>query len=232
VVTTKPTCQKNVTLFSLFVFETFCFAITQCSLLTLHSIFDLAWPGSTGYYWMCPWSDLITQIIALILLYVFIAVTYIAVLVIGNGHFLGQDYIIRPLAKKLGWNLDRLDPDGSGPEGGMVNIEILFAMVPTTVGYWSDNWNVAAYLIMERSKIYAEELRIPHRCAQCGEIHIPYINVIHAQAKSLSLAYQALPFGTVLGKLCEYSNNPPTWYSGKAMQCLGKTRHSMKKEFV
>lgn len=162
----------------------------------------------------------------------FIIVTFVSVLIIGNGHFLGQDYIIRPLAKQLGWNLDRLDPDGAGPDGGMINVEILFACVPTTIGVWRDDWNVPAFLIMERSKIYSEELRTPHRCQLCDEIHVPYLDVIRAQARSLSLAYQALPAGLLFGKMAEYCNNPPTFYGGRLMQCLGKTRHSLKKEYA
>jgi hypothetical protein len=228
--TTKPTCQKNVTLGLIFAFESFVFAVTQCSLLTLQLFKDLALPGEQK--WMCPWSDVTVELVAMVLLYIFIITTFVTVLIIGNGHFLGQDYIIRPLAKTLGWNLDRLDPDGTGPEGGMINIEILFAMVPSTIGVWRDDWNVPAFLLLERAKVYSEELRTPHRCPLCDEIHVPYMDVIRAQAKTLSLAYQALPLGLIFGKMTEYSNNPPLLYRGRLMLCLGRTKHSLKKEYA
>lgn len=61
--TTKPTCQKNVTLALLFAFESFVFAVTQCSLLTLQMFKDLAIPGEQN--WMCPWPDVTVELIAM-----------------------------------------------------------------------------------------------------------------------------------------------------------------------
>ena len=60
----------------------------------------------------------------------------------ANGHFLGQDYILKPLGDRMGFDLDRLDPDGAGTGGGLINLNIIMAMLPTTVGIWKDNWNV------------------------------------------------------------------------------------------
>ena len=47
----------------------------------------------------------------------------------------------------------------------------------------------------------------------------------------MSFCYQAIPLGLVIGKMTEYLNDPPLYYSGTAMKCLLRTKHSAKKEF-
>jgi hypothetical protein len=75
-------------------------------------------------------------------------------------------------------DFDRLDPDGTGASGGLINLNILMSMFPTSVGVWQDNWNVPGYLTIERSTIYAEEMRTPHFCELCGIIHVPYLDLL------------------------------------------------------
>ncbi len=229
IATTKPGCQKALILFWNFTSEGFFFITAQCALVAMQMFKDLALPGPQN--WMCPWDDSIVVVIAMSMLYLLLIATIIIVILCANGHFYGQDYILGPLGKELGMNFDRLDPDGTGPEGGMINLEVLFAVLPTTVGVWQDDWNVAAYLMVERAHVYAEELWTPTKCDICQEIHVPYEDLIRAQSRNVSLCYQALPFGLALGKLCEYMNFPPLYYDGRKMKCLLKVKHSRRVEF-
>jgi hypothetical protein len=114
----------------------------------------------------------------MILLYTLIFSTAFSVMLCANGHFLGQDYILKPLGERMGFDLDRLDPDGAGNGGGLINLNILMAMFPTTVGIWKDDWNVPAYITIERAAVYAEEMRTPHFCELCGNIHVPYLDLL------------------------------------------------------
>ncbi|CAD7947080.1 unnamed protein product [Amoebophrya sp. A25] len=227
--TTKPSCQQALCLGWNMLMEAFIFVTAQCFLVAVQMFKDLAMPGSQN--WMCPWDDGIVVFIALMLLYGLIISFLIIVILCANGHFYGQDYILGPLGRQLGMNFDRLDPDGTGPDGGMINLEVLFAVIPTTFGVWLDDWNVPAYLMVERAHVYAEELWTPHKCDCCGEIHVPYEDIIRAQSRNVSLCYQALPAGLLFGKLCEYMNFPPIYYEGKRMRCLLKVKHSRRLEY-
>ncbi len=230
VTTTKPSCQRLLCLVGGFGAEAAVFVGVQCSLVAITMFKDLALPIPQN--WMCPWDDSIVTFVGLFMIYSLILITLLMVILCANGHFYGQDYIVGPVGRRLGMNLNKLDPDGTGPSGGMIQSDILMASVPTVVGAWVDSWNVKAFLMVERAKIYAEEMRVPHKCENCYEIHVPYADIIRAQSRNVSLSLQALPFGLILGKLCEYMNYPHIYYRGKLMKCLGKVKHSRRSEYA
>merc|ERR1719487_1669685 len=138
----------------------------------------------------------------------------------ANGHFLGQDYILKPLSKQLRLNLDRLDPDGTGAGGDLWRSDVFMAMVPTTFGVWLDWWNVHMFLIKERADVYSEQLQDPQHCVTCGLVHTPYEYMMRASGKQVSLCWQIVPLGIVIGKAGEYFNDPPVFYRGKCLPCL------------
>ncbi|CAJ1358072.1 unnamed protein product [Effrenium voratum] len=80
-------------------------------------------------------------------------------------------------------------------------------------------------LLQERAETYAEELRIPTICEDCGKPHVPYLELMKASGRQLSLAYQIFPFGAVIGKACERFNNPPLLYWGSTLKCLNASPH-------
>ena len=66
----------------------------------------------------------------------------------------------------------------------------------------------------ERAKVYGEQLQDPQPCLRCGQLHIPDDHVMRATGKQVSLAWQIVLFGVVLGKAAEYLNDPPLYYPG------------------
>ena len=152
--TTKPTCQRTLCGVIIFVCDTGVFVIAQVSFMALQTFKDLAVPIPQN--WMCPWDDSIVVFIAMAMLYCLIVVLFLMVALCANGHFYGQDYIIGPIGRRLGMDLTRLDPDGVGPSGGMINVDVLFSALPTIFGIWRDDWNVIGYLMVERAYVYAE----------------------------------------------------------------------------
>jgi hypothetical protein len=136
---------------------------------------------------------------------------------------MGQDYIIKPVGRFLRINLDDLDPDGTGPDGGMFQCGAQLSILPTITGVWLDWWNVKGYLVKLRAQIYAEQLKEPQPCLRCGQIHIRYTNIMCATGRQISLACQILPFGIIMGKCCEYCNDPPLFYWGEELECCMAT---------
>lgn len=99
--------------------------------------------------------------------------------------------------------------------------DVFFAMLPTTFGIWFDNWNVKAFLVDERARIYAKKFKDPQYCTYCGFVHVPYEELIKSTSKTVSLCWQLVPLvGIIMGKVCEYCNFPPLYYRGKSMPCL------------
>merc|ERR1719343_1576375 len=138
---------------------------------------------------------------------------------------MGQDYITREFSTRVGIDLKGLDPDGAGKEGGLFRWNTALSMIPTTLGIWIDGWNVKGFLIKERAVVYATQMRYPETCPHCGEAHVPYWEVMKATGKQLSLAYQLVPFGAIIGKACEYLNDPPLFYWGRSLKCYKINQH-------
>eukprot|EP00434_Breviolum_minutum_P028019 symbB.v1.2.024787.t1/scaffold2245.1/size172089/13 len=55
---------------------------------------------------------------------------------------------------------------------------------------------------------------------ECGVAHVPYFELMKSSGRQLSLAYQIIPFGAVIGKASERFNNPPLLYWGTELKCL------------
>jgi hypothetical protein len=143
-----------------------------------------------------------------------------------NGHFMGQDYLLKSMMVSLNLDLSELDPDNADEDDedgadGFMRTDVLFAMLPTTFGLWFDSWNVKAFLLDERARLYAEKFKDPQYCTYCGYVHVPYQDLIKSTSKTVSLCWQLFPLiGIIMGKVCEYCNFPPVYYRGTAMPCL------------
>merc|ERR1719183_2135693 len=176
--------------------------------------------------WTCPYGDdFMSVLVGRVLIICAAAAALVVTFLCANGHFLGQDYIVREYSQWIDMNLTGLDPDGVGDGGGFIRFDTLLAMIPTTLGIWIDGWNVRGYLIKERALVYAEEMELPVECAICECAHVPYNEVMRASGMQLSLAYQLAPCGAIIGKACEYLNNPPLFYFGKELRCFHAHKH-------
>eukprot|EP00931_Biecheleriopsis_adriatica_P035939 TRINITY_DN2071_c0_g1_i1.p1 TRINITY_DN2071_c0_g1~~TRINITY_DN2071_c0_g1_i1.p1 ORF type:complete len:2399 (+),score=409.38 TRINITY_DN2071_c0_g1_i1:693-7199(+) len=222
-VKTRPLFQKSMAVGAAAGAQAAIFIAMQCLMLISSRAISLVQidPFKEGTSWQCPYDGQDMSVLTgrLFLLFMALLVTIMTFLC-ANGHFMGQDYILKPFGKQIGMDLDRLDPDGGGDDGGVMRLGTFLSALPTTLGIWIDGWNVEGYLLKERAMIYAEELRVPGECPHCGFCHIPYQDLMKATGKQLSLAYQIFPFGAVIGKGCEYLNNPPMLYIGSKLKCL------------
>lgn len=224
--TTKPSCQRTVSVGFVIGFQTFVFTTMQCVMLLFARSLLMANPLDANT-WQCPYDN---QDMSIVSGWVLIVVTGVGGIVLcmlcANGHFLGKNYVTKKLADFLEVDLTALDREKTmDPEhNGLFRWTTALSMLPTTFGFWFDDWNVKGYLIKERAEIYAKQLGTPAPCSYCGEIHVPYEDVIRATGMQLSLAYQLLPFGLLVGKGCEYLNRPPLYYRGKTLKCLGKSK--------
>merc|ERR1719498_1485533 len=140
---------------------------------------------------------------------------------------MGQDYLLKDLMVSLNIDLSDLDPDNKADDDeeagvdGFMRTDVLFAMLPTTFGLWFDSWNVKAFLVDERARIYAKKFKDPQYCTYCGFVHVPYEELVKSTSKTVSLCWQLFPLiGIVMGKVTEYCNFPPLYYRGKVMPCL------------
>jgi len=216
---TKPECQRLLTDGTVLASLSFQFGMIQCAMLLFTRALQLASPFETRV-WMCEYDDFTAKIIGRVFIMLAALFGMFFVFLCSNGHFLGQDYLTRDIARRLKVNLEGLDPDGIGPTGGWVRWTVAFSAIPTTFGMWLDRWNVRGYLVKERAEVYAEQLQDPQPCKYCGQVHVKYERIITATARQLSLALQILPYGTLLGKAAEYCNEPPLIYWGEKLTCL------------
>jgi len=119
--------------------------------------------------WTCPYKgDYISVLTGRIFLSAMAAITLIITFLCANGHFMGQEYIVKDFGKQIDMDLSKLDPDTKLEGGSIIRTGQFFSMIPTTLGIWIDGWNVKGLLLKERAMIYAEELRVPTICPECG----------------------------------------------------------------
>jgi len=216
---TRPECQKAFVQGLVMMCLSITFGAIQCAMVLFSRAIKVASPFRETE-WACEWDDLMALMVGrgLILVATIVGTTFF--FLCANGHFMGQDYIIKPVGRFLKLNLDELDPDGTGPEGGLFQCEVMLAALPTLAGVWIDWWNVKAFLVEARATIYSQQLRDPQPCLHCGRIHCRYVNVMCATGRTISLACQILPYGIIIGKMSEYANDPPLIYWGKELTCV------------
>jgi hypothetical protein len=224
---TRPMFQKTCGVGLMLAIQAVLFIFMQCIMLLFVRALKLVNPTETSnQQWTCPYGDDFMSIaVGRVLLTGAALVALGVAFLCANGHFLGQDYIVKDFSKWIDMNLSGLDPDGAGPDGGFIRFDTLLAMIPTTFGIWIDGWNVKGYLIKERALVYAEEMELPIECPVCQIAHVPYAEVMRASGMQLSIAYQLAPCGAIIGKACEYLNNPPLFYWGKELKCFHAHRH-------
>ncbi|KAF4717565.1 hypothetical protein FOZ62_021286, partial [Perkinsus olseni] len=91
--------------------------------------------------WMCPWDDTLTMLLGRGMILVIAVGSLILFFLCANGHFMGQDYVVAPIADWLQMDMSDLDPDGSD---SVIRWDVALAMLPTSFGLWYDDWNVKA----------------------------------------------------------------------------------------
>lgn len=220
---TRPTFQKTMAVGATVGVQSVFFIGMQSLMLVCTRSLSLIefdpFKESTGY--TCPYpDDYISVMTGRMFLLVMALIIAIITFLCANGHFMGQEYILRDFGKQVDMNLGKLDPDKKLDGGSIIRTQQFFSMIPTTLGIWIDGWNVKGLLLKERAMVYAEELRVPTICPDCGVAHVPYFELMKASGRQLSLAYQIFPFGAVIGKACERFNNPPLVYWGTQLKCL------------
>jgi len=237
---TKPACQKILYQGLIMGALAITFGTIQCAMVLFSRSLKVANPFRQSV-WACEWDDTMALYMGrgLICLAAVFGITLF--FLCANGHFMGQDYIVKPVGRFLRLNLDALDPDGVGDEGGLFQCSVLLSILPTVGGVWLDWWNVKGFLVQERAEIYAEQLREPQPCLHCGGRHVKYTNIMTATGRQISLACQIMPYGILIGKMSEYLNDPPLVYIGTNLKCcqmvptpmearpdLGKGKYGLK----
>eukprot|EP00929_Paragymnodinium_shiwhaense_P118694 TRINITY_DN90611_c0_g1_i1.p1 TRINITY_DN90611_c0_g1~~TRINITY_DN90611_c0_g1_i1.p1 ORF type:complete len:2461 (+),score=603.86 TRINITY_DN90611_c0_g1_i1:174-7556(+) len=218
--TTRPECQRTFFMGLVLGCLGLTFGLIQCAMVLFSRSVAMANPFRESV-WMCEYDDTSSMLLGRILIGTSAIVGLFAFYVSVNGHLLGQDWVVAPLSRWLNMNLDELDPDGAGPEGGCIRVNVHLAVLPTFFGVWLDWWNVNAFLIDLRSKVYAEQLMDPQPCLYCGEVHVKYSLLFTASGRQISLASQIIPYGSIIGKTTEYLNEPAMLYWGTELKCAG-----------
>lgn len=220
---TRPTFQKTMAVGATTGVQSVFFIGMQCMMLVCTRAISLVEmdPFKESKGWTCPYpDDYISVLTGRIFLSGMAIITLIITFLCANGHFMGQEYIVRDFSKQIDMDLGKLDPDTKLEGGSIIRTGQFFSMIPTTLGIWIDGWNVKGLLLKERAILYAEELRVPTVCPECGFAHVPYFELMKSSGRQLSLAYQIIPFGAVIGKASERFNNPPLLYWGTELKCL------------
>jgi len=226
--TTRPECQRSFAQGAVL----FCFSITfgaiQCAMVLFSRAVSIANPFKFST-WACQWDDFWAYIIGQALIAITSVIGIVLFFLCVNGHFMGQDYILKPLGDFLHMDLSELDPDGVGESGGVFRWDVFLSSFPTLFGVWIDRWNVRGYLVEERSRIYAEKLGDPQPCMYCGKTHVKYVNIMVATGRQVSLAFQLMPYGMLIGKAAEYLNDPPLIYIGTRLGCISPVQTQAEK---
>ena len=220
---TRPECQRIFAQSSIMGMLGLSFAIIQLSMVLFTRALLFANPFQQTV-WMCEHDDTLALYMGRTLLFLSASGGIVFVFIAVNGHFMGQDYLLERVGRFLAIDLDGLDPDGTGPGGGIVRCNVFFAAFPTLCGLWLDWWNIEAFLVAERARVYAEVLWDPQPCRTCGKIHTPYDLMMTATGRTISITTQIVPYGALLGKASEYLNDPPFIYWGKKLTCMSASR--------
>ena len=220
---TRPECQRIFAQSSIMGVLGLSFAIIQLSMVLFTRALLFANPFQQTV-WMCEHDDTLALYMGRTLLFLSALGGVVFVFFAVNGHFMGQDYLLERVGRFLAIDLDGLDPDGTGPGGGIVRCNVFFAAFPTLCGLWLDWWNIEAFLVAERARVYAEVLWDPQPCRTCGKIHTPYDLMMTATGRTISITTQIVPYGALLGKASEYLNDPPFIYWGTKLTCMSASR--------
>jgi len=215
---TRPACQRLLFQGLIMAAMSLTFGTIQCAMVLFSRALKVANPFREAA-WACEWNDFMALLMGRALILISAVVGLVLFFLCANGHFMGQDYIVKPVARFLDMDLDALDPDGGGPDGGLFQCSVFLSIVPTVGGVWMDWWNVKGFLVQERAEVYAEEMHDPQQCIACGGYHVKYNNIMTATGRQISLACQILPFGILIGKASEYLNDPPLVYIGHRLKC-------------
>eukprot|EP00931_Biecheleriopsis_adriatica_P123985 TRINITY_DN9905_c0_g1_i2.p1 TRINITY_DN9905_c0_g1~~TRINITY_DN9905_c0_g1_i2.p1 ORF type:complete len:2023 (-),score=270.08 TRINITY_DN9905_c0_g1_i2:1163-7231(-) len=221
--TTRPECQKIFSQSIIMGTLGLSFAVIQASMLLFTRALMFSNPFKETI-WMCEHDDRLALYIGRALLSVSSVGGLVFVFLCVNGHFMGQDYLVGRVGKFLHLDLDDLDPDGTGKGGGIVRCNLFGSAFPTMLGIWLDWWNIEAYLVAERARVYAEVLWDPAPCRGCGKLHTPYDLMMTATGRTISLTAQIVPYGAIVGKASEYLNDPPFFYWGTKLSCMSNSR--------
>jgi len=220
---TRPTFQKTWGVSLVTIIAATLFITLQCVMLIFGRTLSLIQLNvvAESKDWMCPYDgETISILTGRIFLLVMAFLSLLVVFLCANGHFAGKAYITEELGRKIKMDLSQLDEHRDAESDSFMRLSTGFAMIPTTMGIWVDRWNVKAYLIKERAQLYADEMSFPDICPECGFAHVPYDEMMKVQGKQLSLGWQVLPFGALIGKASEYMNNPPLLYWGSQLKCF------------
>eukprot|EP00928_Gymnodinium_smaydae_P013283 TRINITY_DN1485_c0_g2_i1.p1 TRINITY_DN1485_c0_g2~~TRINITY_DN1485_c0_g2_i1.p1 ORF type:complete len:2455 (-),score=332.04 TRINITY_DN1485_c0_g2_i1:104-7468(-) len=222
---TRPTFQSKLYVAYVLGLQSGMFLLMQCTLLLFSRAVVLVNvnPFQSSTRWNCPYPGedaaiYVGRVFLVVVATVAITVTFFC----ANGHFLGQSYVVKAFSQRVGIPLTKLDRR-QPPEGGVFRWDTMLSFIPTTFGIWIDGWNVRGYFIKERAAVYAKEMQYPEICQKCGVAHVPYHEIMRATSRQLSLAYQLIPGGALIGKGCEYINNPPLLYCGTRLACYHDT---------
>jgi len=220
---TRPECQRIFAQSAIMGMLGLSFAIIQLSMVLFTRALLFANPFQQTV-WMCEYDDTLALYMGRTLLFMSALGGVVFVFFAVNGHFMGQDYLLERVGRFLAIDLDGLDPDGTGPGGGIVRCNVFLAAFPTLCGLWLDWWNIEAFLVAERARVYAEVLWDPQPCRTCGKIHTPYDLMMTATGRTISITTQIVPYGALLGKASEYLNDPPFFYWGTKLTCMSASR--------
>jgi hypothetical protein len=119
---TRPMFQKTVGVSLMLLIQACLFIFMQCIMLLSWRALTLADPfEKSNQQWTCPYGDdFMSILVGRVLLMSAGVVAIVVIFLCANGHFLGQDYIVREYSKWLDMNLTGLDPDGVGEDGGFI----------------------------------------------------------------------------------------------------------------
>lgn len=218
VASTRPPIQKVAFQAMVSGSDSTASAILQLALVILARALLMANPLQTGL-WICPFEEGFSAYIGQGLILVVAAASVVAIFVCINGHFLCLDFNLAKVSGYVKMDLSELDQQHVGTTKGY-RAEVWLSAIPSLFGVWLDWWNVHAFVIKARAKVYSEQLRDPQPCLICKQIHVDYYTLLNVTAKQFGLAVQILPYGVLVSKATNYLNDPPFWYQGKKLSCI------------
>ncbi|CAE8657922.1 unnamed protein product, partial [Polarella glacialis] len=151
---TRPECQRAFAQAWIMACLSISFGIVQMMMVLFTRALYFANPFKESQ-WMCPYDDSLAVYIGRGMLSISALVGLSFVFLCVNGHFFGQDYITERVGNYLNINLATLDPDGASKDGGgWFRTSVFGAALPTLMGVWLDRWNITAFLVQPRAKVY------------------------------------------------------------------------------
>eukprot|EP00931_Biecheleriopsis_adriatica_P088015 TRINITY_DN62415_c0_g1_i1.p1 TRINITY_DN62415_c0_g1~~TRINITY_DN62415_c0_g1_i1.p1 ORF type:complete len:1318 (-),score=128.83 TRINITY_DN62415_c0_g1_i1:203-3616(-) len=220
--TTRPMCQACVYIFLLAVLQQSTLQIMQWTMLPVTGATGSFDPGNMlAITWVCPYSNtFLSDLAGRLMLWISVFGGGALLILSVSGTMMGLKRFTVDTRWHLDAHLPRRIPSGEFVEDSLRNVLNVVGIIPTWFGIWADSLNVDGMLIQERANYYATQLDNPQWCDECQMHHVPYYEVMKATAIQLSLASQMVPYGLLIGKFCEYANDPPLIYCGSKLKCL------------